>query len=97
MCLYLRISLRDRMSTMCSLWFMFEELHLVSSVSIPFVCCGGMGMGMGKYMYGYGYGCGVSGEYCVPMEFCVHCVFSVCYACFSEVSSQCVCVKLVVW
>ena len=59
MCLYLRISLHDHMSTMCSLWFMFEELHLVSSVSIPFVCCGGMGMGMGKYVYGYGYGCGV--------------------------------------
>ena len=31
----------------------------MSSVSIPFVCCGGMGMGMGKYVYGYGMGMGV--------------------------------------
>lgn len=74
MCVY--ISLRNRMSTMCSLWFMFEELHLVSSVSIPFVCCGGMGMGMGKYVYGYGYGCGVLCAYGV---LCPLCVLSVLY------------------
>ena len=31
------------------------------------------GYGYGYKGYGCGYGCGVSGKYCVPVEFCVHC------------------------